>query len=34
MARDDNCSEDAALFSVGSGEARELCAIFGLTRQS
>jgi hypothetical protein len=31
---DENCSENAALFSVESGEARKLYAIFGLTRQS
>jgi len=31
---DENCSEDTPLFSVESGEARELYAIFGLTRQS
>jgi hypothetical protein len=34
---DENCFEDAALFAVESGGARELYfrfAIFGLTRQS
>jgi hypothetical protein len=31
---DDNCSENAAVFSVESSETRELYAIFGLTRQS
>jgi hypothetical protein len=31
---DENCSGDAALFSIESGEAGELYAIFGLTRQS
>jgi hypothetical protein len=31
---DDTCSEDAALVLVESVEARELYAIFGLTRQS
>jgi len=31
---DENCSEDAAVFAVESGETRELYAIFGLTRQS
>jgi hypothetical protein len=29
-----NCSEDATLVLVERGEARELYAIFGLTRQS
>jgi hypothetical protein len=31
---DDNCSGNAAVFSVESGETRELYVIFGLTRQS
>jgi hypothetical protein len=31
---DENCSEDAAVFAIESGEARELYAIFGLTRHS
>jgi hypothetical protein len=31
---DENCSDNAALVSVESGEVRELYAIFGFTRQS